>query len=87
MNKGYDFEWLVGKVATTLGINKEEITRGGRYSRRVEARSVLCYWASRELGMSTIILSKHLGISQPTVSQSIRRGERIVLEKKLKLVE
>ncbi|HHE74568.1 MAG TPA: transposase [Desulfobacteraceae bacterium] len=87
LNKGYDFEWLVGKVATTLGINKEEITRGGRYSRRVEARSVLCYWASRELGMSTITLSKHLGISQPTVSQSIRRGERIVLEKKLRLVE
>ena len=85
-NKGYDFEWLAGKVAATLGINKEEITRGGRYSRRVEARSVLCYWASREMGMSTITLSKHLGISQPTVSQSIRRGERLVLEKKLRLV-
>lgn len=87
LNKGYDFEWLVDKVATTLGINKEEITRSGRYSRRVEARSVLCYWASRELGMSTITLSKHLGISQPTVSQSIRRGERLVLEKKLRLAE
>ena len=38
--------------AFVAGINKEEITRSGRYSRRVEARSVLCYWASRELGMS-----------------------------------
>lgn len=85
--KGCDFKWLSGKVATTLGIRKEEITRGGRYPRRVEARSVLCYWASRELGMSTIALSKRLGISQPTVSQSVRRGERIVLEKKLRLVE
>jgi len=84
-NKGYDFEWLTGNVAAMLGIEKKEITRSGRYPRRVEARSVLCYWASRELGMSTITLSKRLGISQPTVSQSIRRGERIVLEKKLKL--
>ena len=84
-NKGYDFEWLMGSVAAMLGIEKKEITRSGRYPRRVEARSVLCYWASRELGMSTITLSKRLGISQPTVSQSIRRGERIVLEKKLKL--
>jgi REP element-mobilizing transposase RayT len=86
-NKGYGFEWLTGKVSTTLGIHKEEITRSGRYPRRVEARSVLCYWASRELGISTIALSKRLGISQPTVSQSIRRGERIVLERKLRLVE
>ncbi len=84
-NKGYDFEWLTGNVAAMLGIEKKEITRSGRYPRRVEARSVLCYWASRELGMSTITLSKRLGISQPTVSQSIRRGERIVIEKKLKL--
>lgn len=86
-NKGYDFEWLTGRVVATFGIDKKEITKSGRYPRRVKARSVLCYWASRELGMSTITLSKRLGISQPTVSQSIRRGERIVLEKKLKLVE
>jgi putative transposase len=86
-NKGYDYEWLAGKVADMLGIDKEEIAMSGRYPRRVAARSVLCYWASRELGLSTIILSKRLGISQPAVSQSIRRGERIVLEKKLRLVE
>jgi REP element-mobilizing transposase RayT len=86
-NKGYDFEWLAGKVAGILGIDKEEIAMSGRYPRRVAARSVLCYWASRELGLSTIILSKRLGISQPAVSQSIRRGERIVLEKKLRMVE
>ena len=86
-NKGYDIDWIAGKVAKTLGIDKEEIERCGRYSRRVEARSVLCYWASRELGISTIALSKRLGVSQPTVSQSIRRGERIVIEKKLRLME
>ena len=86
-NKGYDFKWLTGKVASILGIEKEEITRRGRYPRRVAARSVLCYWASRELGMSTVALSERLGISQPAVSHSIRRGEQIVLEKKMRLVE
>ena len=85
--KGYDFEWLTRRIAAMLHISKEEITRGGRYSKRVEARSVLCYWASRELGMRTIALSNRLGVSQPTVSQSIKRGERIVIEKKLKLME
>jgi hypothetical protein len=86
-NKGYDFEWLTGKVSAILAIDKEEITRRGRYARRVEARSVLCYWASRELGMSTIALSNRLGLSQPAVSQSIRRGERIVSKRKWKLAE
>ena len=87
LNKGYDIEWLIGNVAEIFGINQEEILRSGRYMRRVEARSVLCYWASRELGISTIALSKRLGVSQPTVSQSIRRGERIVIEKKMRLME
>jgi hypothetical protein len=86
-NKGHDFKWLTGKVAAALGIEKEEITRRGRYPRRVAARSVLCYWASRELGMSTVALSERLGISQPAVSHSIRRGEQIVLENKMRLVE
>jgi putative transposase len=52
----------------------------------VEARSVLCYWAARELGISTLELSRKLGISQPTASQSAKRGERIVKEKSLKLM-
>jgi len=85
--QGYDFGWLTRRIAAMLHISKEEVTRSGRYSKRVEARSVLCYWASRELGMSTIALSKRLGVSQPTVSQSIKRGERIVMGKKLRLME
>ena len=46
---------------------------------------VLCYWAARELGISTLALSKRLGISQPTASQSVKRGEKIVKEKQLKV--
>jgi predicted DNA binding protein len=47
---------------------------------------VLCYWAARELGISTLELSKRLGISQPTASQSAKRGEKIVKEKQLKVM-
>ncbi len=42
--------------------------------------------AARELGIGTLALSKRLGISQPTASQSVKRGEKIVKEKKLKLM-
>jgi len=84
--KGYDFDWLVGQVATLLGLEQDIVTRPGRYLDTVEARSVLCYWAARELGISTLELSKRLGVSQPTASQSVKRGEKIVKEKELKMM-
>ncbi|MFH1075267.1 MAG: transposase, partial [Pseudomonadota bacterium] len=84
--KGYDFDWLVGQVATLFGIDKYVVTRQGRYPNTVEARSVLCYCATRELGIATLELSKRLGISQPTASQSAKRGETIVKKKQLKVM-
>ena len=83
--QGYDFDWLVGQVASLLSLDHGVVTRRGRYPDTVEARSVLCFWAARELGISTLELSRRLGISQPTASQSVKRGERIVKEKRLKL--
>jgi DNA-binding MarR family transcriptional regulator len=44
---------------------------------------VLCYWANRELGISTVELAKRLKIAQSTATQSVARGERIVAEKRL----
>lgn len=82
-SKGYDFKWLTKEVSLVLNVDLNEMMKPGRYPKRVEARSVLCYWASRLLGISTVELSKQLGIAQPTVSQSIKRGEKIVSEKQL----
>ena len=84
--KGYDFDWLVNRVATLFGLDKHIVTRAGRYPDTVEARSVLCYWAARELGISTLELSKRLRISQPTASQSVKRGEKIVKDKELEMM-
>jgi len=56
-----------------------------RYPDTVEARSVLCYWAAQELGLSMVELDGRLGIFQPTASQSVKRGEKIVREKGLKV--
>lgn len=86
-SKGYDFEWLVDQVARLFDMGIDKVVRPGRYPDTVKARSVLCYWAARQLGISTLELSKRLGISQPTASQSIQRGEKIVTENKLILIE
>jgi hypothetical protein len=43
----------------------------------VRARSLLCFWATRELGMTTVDLAKKLNLAQPTVSQAAGRGQKI----------
>ncbi len=84
---GYDFDRLAAFVAEQLSLPVAEVLRKGRYPRTVLARSVLCFWANRELGMSTVDLARRLDLAQPTVSQSIARGEKIVNEKGLALPE
>ncbi len=75
------------QVAKVLGINRSEVLSSGRQPHKVYARSLLCFWASRELGMSMVQLSKRLKISQPTASQSATRGEKVAKENKLKLLK
>jgi len=84
--RGYDFDWLVSQVAGLFNMKAEEVIRPGRYPDTVKARSALCYWAKRELGISTLELAKRLGVSQPTASQSVQRGEKIISQNKLMLI-
>lgn len=81
--RGYDFAWLAKRVADVTGLNVKEVLAPGKYSQSVRARSLLCYWATRELGITTVELSKKLRLAQPTVSQSVRRGQKIAEENRL----
>ena len=75
----------VGAIAMTFELPSEDIFSPGKYKKRVQARSVLCYWAVRELGETASNLAQKIGISQPAVSQAVERGEKIVKELKLEL--
>ncbi|NIA05682.1 MAG: LysR family transcriptional regulator, partial [Proteobacteria bacterium] len=44
----------------------------------VQARSLLCYWAVRELGLSVTSVATRLGLTQPAASRAVQRGERLV---------
>ena len=41
------------------------------------ARSVTCYWTVRELGMTTVDVSRRLGITQSAVTKTVYRGEKL----------
>ncbi len=84
--KGYNFDTVVARVAEVLGIEKTDVLSAGRQPIRVKARRLLCFWASRELGMTMVELSKRLKISPSTVSQSAGHGEKLVRECNLRLL-
>jgi len=79
-SKGYDIDKLADRVAEIFTIRPEEIFQPGKQPVKVKARSLLCYWAVRELGFTMADLAPKLNISQPAVSISAQRGERIALE-------
>ena len=81
---GADFTAMQRHVARLFHLNSEEILLPGKYRIRVAARSVLCYFLVRELGMTATAVADRLGLGQPAVSIAVERGEAIVKERGLK---
>jgi len=54
---------------------------------RVKAKSLLCYWAARDLGIGMAQIARRLNLSLAGVSLSVKRGERIALDNDYKLIE
>ena len=65
------------RVSELTGVEKSQILLPGKEQNRVKARSLYCYWAVREFGMSMSELSRRLEISLRGASQSVKRGEKI----------
>jgi hypothetical protein len=85
--KGYDLERVGKRVAELYGIEEEELYLQGRKKLRSEARSLLLYWAVRELGMSGTALAERLGMSQPGVVYAVNNGEKIARKRKYQLLK
>jgi len=84
--RGYDFDRAVSRVAEVLGLPPDRVTAFGKSPQTVEARALLCFWAQRKLGMSTIEIGRRLKISQPAASRLSKRGERIEKENRFDLI-
>jgi putative transposase len=75
--KGFDFDKVVDRVAVLMGLRRAEVLASGKYKKVIVARSLVCFWVVRELGMSQIQLALRFGISQPAVSMAVSRGEQL----------
>ena len=76
--QGYDLDRIAERVAEVLGMETDEVYLKGRQDRRVKARSLLCFWASRELGISHTSLARKLEMSLANIGLCVERGELIV---------
>jgi len=74
---GYDLDKTARRAAEVCHVALEDIFSRGRQKTKVEARSVFCYWASREAGIAYSELARRLDVSIPAVSYSVARGEKI----------
>ena len=84
--RGVDLKTIERRIASLLDIDRDEIYSKSRRKAQVLARSLLCYWAVKELGISCTEMARRLGMSQPGVGYAVGRGEKIAKENRFELL-
>lgn len=85
--KGVGLDHVAERVAKLMNMDTSELFKPGKEKQRVQARSVLFYWAARELDISMAALCRRFKLSAAAVSLSVQRGEKIVRENNYSLVD
>ena len=85
--QGYDADRLAKRVAEIYDMDPREVLSRGKQQQKVRARSLFCFWAVRELGISLRELAKRLELSPPAVGYSVERGEAIARQNGYRLLE
>jgi len=85
--KGFDLERVVERVAKLMDMSPEEVMDSGKGRRSVQARSILCYWATDQLGISQSRLAGILNLTQPAISQAVSRGKRLAKMHEYSLID
>jgi REP element-mobilizing transposase RayT len=81
--EGWDFEAALSRVCELFNLTRSEVLSVSKQRKRAVARSVLAYWAVKELGMSASAVAERLELSPSAASRCVQRGERIVVSEGL----
>jgi len=85
-SRGFTVDKVAERVSEVLGIKLEDVWAAGRHRETVRARSLLCYWSVRELGVTMTSLSRRLKISVQAIGKSVVRGEKLAKAHKYSLI-
>ncbi|MFH1950066.1 MAG: hypothetical protein ABIL06_00465 [Pseudomonadota bacterium] len=75
--QGYDADRIAKRVAEIYDMDVREVLSRGKQQQKVNARSLFCFWAVKELDVSLRELASRLELSPPAVGYSVERGEAI----------
>lgn len=78
--EGWDIDRVVEKVCDLLGVDIKDIKRLSKRNKIAQARSLIAYFANKELGISGIELSRYFEITPASISEAITRGRMIAAE-------
>jgi len=84
---GMDLGKIGQRVAELMKVEVAEVWAKGKYPRIVDARSLFCFWAVRELGIDMASLGRELGLSISAISKSVKRGQHISESQGFRLLE
>jgi len=85
--RGFELTDVVARVVHVMEIEEERIWAAGRHREIVQARSLLCYWAVRELGVTMVSLARRLDQSVTAVGKAVIRGEKLAKMNNYSLLE
>jgi hypothetical protein len=68
-------------------MNPGDLYLPGRQKKLVDARSLLCFWAVRELGISMTALAPRFSLTAAAIGYAAARGQKIAREKGYVMVE
>ena len=85
--QGIDFEEIVEQAAALFNLEPDQVVSPAKQKLRVQARSLVCYWAVKELRMKGVEVARKLQFNKSTVSRAVLRGEKIAADMKVKLIK
>jgi len=86
LREGWTLDELVARMCEIMNVDPDNLRKKGRESDLSRAQGLIAYFGYRELGISGSELTQLFDISRPALSNAINRGERIAVEKGIKLL-
>ena len=77
LSEGYDAEKLISRVAALFKLPPTQLLGGKRNRAMTQARSLFCFWAVDQLGMTQSRLAQMFNQTPSAISHAVRRGRTL----------
>jgi putative transposase len=78
--EGWNFETLRRRICLHFGLPDAVIHGKSRADSASKAKSLLCFWAVNELGLTVSAVAQNLDISQQAASKRVKQGARLCVD-------